>query len=723
MANGTNDLVNQAVFDMARSIDPTGERSVGVITKCDVTQHPIELVRWAQNEEMYLAHGWFVVRNRTPKEAETGITSDDRLRKEKDFLEAEPWVDLPASRRGTEALKRYLAQLLCNRIQDNFPAMLTTVRTRKAMVLDELNAIAGPRTTVEEKRTYLSEIAHDFNSQSSDALRGRYEALRSDDWKIRRLVRQLNEEFALRVIANGHYLPFAEIPQPKTYSNIPAQEHLAAVAGSSFPASSDAPSGFVFKDTSASAKPDKQEVSLHDSASVIPAIAVLPSLDYVFGTDIREKSDGIPLRMHSFRACPTMPDYSFEELRLKDFEIQAAKSSTLFGSPTPATQAAKSSSLFSSFAPSGSPFAGSTSVGGDAPSGILGGGTSSGSDTFSTGFGGFGSGVSREGGPSTKGQDSLRAEDQKPPADKKTAKKPLFDFSNDVSNSNNPKSSLPPKPSSNRHSAQSKASDLIYGWIRRQVMSCRGTELQGTINPDILPILFREQSRNWGGIAKNHFTDLAVQVESICISILEETCEEENVRRKIRAKILAANKECMERGEASLARRITELQNRHLQTHNPDFERKVAEAKRLRFCTALERYRTSSALNMVFEKETQMRESLVVVDLSDTDSLFKELHMSNARNLENEIHDTLKAYYEIERANFIENVTQLIVETYLNDPEGPVLRFSPVYVSRLSDQEIQELAAEDEAIIQTRKEKEATLSRLKQAEAIAKKWA
>lgn len=254
-------------------------------------------------------------------------------------------------------------------------------------------------------------------------------------------------------------------------------------------------------------------------------------------------------------------------------------------------------------------------------------------------------------------------------------------------------------------------------------MSCRGTELQGTINPDILPILFREQSRNWGGIAKNHFTDLAVKVESICISILEETCEEENVRRKIRAKILAANKECMERGEASLARRITELQNRHLQTHNPDFERKVAEAKRLRFCTALERYRTSSALNMVFEKETKMRESLVVVDLSDTGSLFKELHMSNARNLENEIHDTLKAYYEIERANFIENVTQLIVETYLNDPEGPVLRFSPVYVSRLSDQEIQELAAEDEAIIQTRKEKEATLSRLKQAEAIAKKWA
>ena len=253
-------------------------------------------------------------------------------------------------------------------------------------------------------------------------------------------------------------------------------------------------------------------------------------------------------------------------------------------------------------------------------------------------------------------------------------------------------------------------------------MSCRGTELQGTINPDVLPILFRKQSANWEKIAQKHFSALANAVENICLGILETECEDRNVRKRIQAKIGASHDECMERGGAQLARRVAELQSRHLQTHNPDFERKMAEAKRLRFCTALERFRASSSLNMAFDLDTQMRDSLVLIDLADIDSLFKELHMSNARNLENEIHDTLKAYYEIERANFIENVTQLIVETYLNDPDGPVLQFSPMYVSRLTDKEIEELAAEDESLIQTRKEKEATLSRLKQAEAIAKKW-
>lgn len=39
VASGTNDLANQAVFDIASTEDPNGERTVGVITKCDITQH------------------------------------------------------------------------------------------------------------------------------------------------------------------------------------------------------------------------------------------------------------------------------------------------------------------------------------------------------------------------------------------------------------------------------------------------------------------------------------------------------------------------------------------------------------------------------------------------------------------------------------------------------------------------------------------------------------
>lgn len=39
VASGTNDLANQGVFDIASTEDPFGERTVGVITKCDISQH------------------------------------------------------------------------------------------------------------------------------------------------------------------------------------------------------------------------------------------------------------------------------------------------------------------------------------------------------------------------------------------------------------------------------------------------------------------------------------------------------------------------------------------------------------------------------------------------------------------------------------------------------------------------------------------------------------
>lgn len=41
--DGRNNLANQEVFRMAKSADPTGSRTVGVVTKCDALQPGEEL--------------------------------------------------------------------------------------------------------------------------------------------------------------------------------------------------------------------------------------------------------------------------------------------------------------------------------------------------------------------------------------------------------------------------------------------------------------------------------------------------------------------------------------------------------------------------------------------------------------------------------------------------------------------------------------------------------
>ena len=45
--SGTNDLANQAAFDMASVHDPNGSRTIGVITKCDVAENIDQVIHEA----------------------------------------------------------------------------------------------------------------------------------------------------------------------------------------------------------------------------------------------------------------------------------------------------------------------------------------------------------------------------------------------------------------------------------------------------------------------------------------------------------------------------------------------------------------------------------------------------------------------------------------------------------------------------------------------------
>ena len=262
-------------------------------------------------------------------------------------------------------------------------------------------------------------------------------------------------------------------------------------------------------------------------------------------------------------------------------------------------------------------------------------------------------------------------------------------------------------------------SDDIYHWIRREVETSRGTELQGTLNPDVLPILFHKQAGKWRHVAKAHFQSVVRCTRTVLNRILEETECDRITRRKIWPQIYEASENQEEEKLGLLNDRMDDLTSKHLQTNNSAFLENVAKARLLRFQAALYRFQQASPS----QQGSAVHESRLVIDMRDTAALFLELHMSNSRNLENEIHDTLKAYYDIARDDFVEFVTQLIVEKFVDSEHGPVLLFSPVYVAGLSDEAIEDLAVEDEALVRERTEKEGTLARLKRAEKIALRYA
>lgn len=266
----------------------------------------------------------------------------------------------------------------------------------------------------------------------------------------------------------------------------------------------------------------------------------------------------------------------------------------------------------------------------------------------------------------------------------------------------------------------------IYQWIRNEVKASRGTELQGTLNPDVLPVLFHKQAANWRAMSEAHFLRVQTMIISVTEKLLEKTVGDKHTRTLIRNRIHQANQKATSRRLNLLSERLNDILTKHLQTNNQAFEQKVSETRLLRFQGALERYRSSRkaqpASLFASSASATTSDTQFTIDMRDTAALFTELHMSNSQNLEDEIHDTLKAYYEIALNDFVEFVTQHIVERYLDDDQGPLLMFSPTYVGGLNDQAAGNLAAEDESTMRLRAEYEESLTRLNRAEEIAMKY-
>lgn len=284
--------------------------------------------------------------------------------------------------------------------------------------------------------------------------------------------------------------------------------------------------------------------------------------------------------------------------------------------------------------------------------------------------------------------------------------------------------SATPAQQINHHHWSTRAeerSSRIYTWIQEEVNNSRGVELQGTLNPDVLPALFHRQIVKWKDLATSHFSMTTKTVGTALKDAIKTACESDDVvAQKIRAEVCQAQIAAEIRGLLRIRQRVDEISSRHLQTQNPLFEEQIRKARLARFTAALKRYR-SMTLNSI-RQDGYIADDQMVIDMRNVTALFDKIHMSNAQNLEDDIHDILKSYYELALRDFIEYVNQHVVESYLRDPDGPVLFFNPTHVSQLSQESIEELGAEDADVVAKRKGLQETLERLNRAEEIALKY-
>jgi hypothetical protein len=81
------------------------------------------------------------------------------------------------------------------------------------------------------------------------------------------------------------------------------------------------------------------------------------------------------------------------------------------------------------------------------------------------------------------------------------------------------------------------------------------------------------------------------------------------------------------------------------------------------------------------------------------DDVIQTRSMSNLQHVVQEAHDILESYYKVARKRFVDNLCMQAADYYLvTGPGSPLKLFSPTFVTKLTEDQLMEIAGEDAAL-------------------------
>lgn len=120
----------------------------------------------------------------------------------------------------------------------------------------------------------------------------------------------------------------------------------------------------------------------------------------------------------------------------------------------------------------------------------------------------------------------------------------------------------------------------------------------------------------------------------------------------------------------------------------------------------------------VLEKESQARAQYEGAAPANTRAELKKMvrEKSNAEQVKEDIHDTLKSYYKVARKRFVDVLCQQAIDDHLlNGEDSPVRILTPDMVAKMSDSQLDRIAGEDAATKRERERLDTEIAGLKTA--------
>ncbi|KAE9993248.1 hypothetical protein EG327_005855 [Venturia inaequalis] len=230
IVSAASDLELQPVLAReARQFDPTGARTLGIITKPDKTETPereAQFLELARNENIKFKLGWHVLRNRAPSEMDA--TPEQRKKTEKAFF-APPsnWSKLGPDSYGIEPLRIKLSKELVKHVLAEMPNVQREIRAKLDEVRSQLEKMGDRKDEPTEMRDELRKLMDMSGALTRTALDGQYADLYGPPFfhptppspteAIRKLRARLviqHESFAAEMNALGHLVDITEDSSP-----------------------------------------------------------------------------------------------------------------------------------------------------------------------------------------------------------------------------------------------------------------------------------------------------------------------------------------------------------------------------------------------------------------------------------------------------------------------------------------------------------------------------
>lgn len=215
-----------------------------------------------------------------------------------------------------------------------------------------------------------------------------------------------------------------------------------------------------------------------------------------------------------------------------------------------------------------------------------------------------------------------------------------------------------------------------------------------------MTLVFREQSEKWREFAELHIKTIIVVIDHFLRSLLAQGCSDKEVAHQLwenamHDQLVDAYKRALAHAEFLVD---SELLGRPY-TYNCYFNENLQRARNRRLAAAqaaqsAQSDESKAAVTVTAESADSSSSS---TNLS-TDVQQNQPSKTNADQVKEDIFDILESYYKIARVRFVDAICQQVVSRLLlDDDESPLKVLCPELIAKLTDDQLEHIAGEDNA--------------------------